>query len=81
MASILIPITVLVGVACLVAGLRLYTRFGILRNAGLDEYFLGASLVSEKGKKDQTSCVVIGLATLDVMEREIGREEEKQKHD
>ncbi|KAK6858455.1 hypothetical protein PG995_006154 [Apiospora arundinis] len=44
MASCLIPITVLVGVACLAVGLRLYTRFGILRNAGLDEYFIGASL-------------------------------------
>ncbi|KAK7993561.1 Mitochondrial chaperone BCS1 [Apiospora arundinis] len=45
MASCLIPITVLVGVACLAVGLRLYTRFGILRNAGLDEYFIGASLI------------------------------------
>ncbi|KAK7964146.1 hypothetical protein PG988_011120 [Apiospora saccharicola] len=44
MAGILVPITVLVVVACLAVGLRLYTRFGIIRNAGLDEYLIGASL-------------------------------------
>ncbi|KAK8112778.1 PTH11-like integral membrane protein [Apiospora sp. TS-2023a] len=45
MAGILVPITVLVFVACLAVGLRLYTRFGIIRNAGLDEYLIGASLI------------------------------------
>ncbi|KAK7911965.1 hypothetical protein PG985_014446 [Apiospora marii] len=44
MAGILIPITVLVGIACLAVGLRLYTRCGIIRHAGLDEYLIGASL-------------------------------------
>lgn len=46
MAGILIPITVLIGIACLTVGLRPYTRFSIIRNAGLDKYLIGASLVS-----------------------------------